>query len=46
MSAPSFWNQDHPLVAQYEELYAKLVPDAGNAETEEGEMLRAVSRLG
>lgn len=46
MSAPSFWNQDHPLFAQYEEMYAKLVPASGNAETEEGEMLRAASRLG
>lgn len=46
MTAPSFWTEDHPLFPQYKELYDKLVSASSNAETEEGEMLRAVSRLG
>lgn len=46
MSTLNFWNQQHPLFAQYERLYAQLVPASGSAETEEGEMLRAASRLG
>lgn len=46
MSVPNFWNQQHPLYNQYETLYHRLVPSYGSADSEEGEMLRAASKLG
>jgi len=41
----SYWGQDASYSEQYKELYDKLVPSEGEAETQHGEMLRCISRL-
>jgi len=41
----SYWNETGALNNEYHELYSKLVPDMGEAETVEGELIRSVSRL-
>ena len=40
-----YWNGKGPLFKEYKELYAKLVPDSGPADTIEGEVLRAASKI-
>jgi hypothetical protein len=42
----SFYDGTHPLTAKYQELYDALVPATDEADTVEGEALRAMSRLG
>jgi hypothetical protein len=37
---------DKKLEKRYSKLYEKLVPEEGKAETVEGEMLRAISKIG
>jgi len=41
----SYWNENGVYNNEYHELYKKLVPDMGEAETIEGELIRSVSRL-
>ena len=41
-----YWNNTGAYQKEYEELYAKLVPASGEAKTYNGELLRAISRLG
>ena len=41
----SYWGQDASYSEQYKELYDKLIPSRGEAETQHGEMLRCISRL-
>ena len=41
----SYWGNNGVYQKQYDELYEKLVPLSGEAETIHGEMIRAVSRL-
>ena len=43
---PNFWNKDHPLSQQAEELFQELVPISGNCQTLQGELLRASSKIG
>jgi len=43
---PDFWNGKHPLAEKAEELYNKLVPAVGKADSVVGELLRASSRIG
>lgn len=45
MARPNFWDNDHPLASQAQELYAKLVPDVGNCPTLQGELLRAANKI-
>lgn len=42
----SYWNNNGAYSKELLELYNKLVPDSGNAQTVHGELVRAVSRLG
>ena len=42
----SYWNNNGAYSKELYELYIKLVPDSGNAQTVHGELVRAVSRLG
>lgn len=42
----SYWNQEGAYDAEYREMYDRLVPSMGCAETLFGELIRAVSRLG
>jgi len=41
----NYWNNTGELQAEYDALYKKLVPTKGEADTEEGELLRAISSL-
>jgi hypothetical protein len=41
----AFCNSSHSLQNEYRELYKKLVPLSGEANTEHGELLRMISRL-
>lgn len=41
----SYWNNNGAYQKEYEELYEKLVPSSGDADSIHGEMIRAVSRL-
>lgn len=41
----SYWDNNGAYQEQYDEIYAKLVPSSGEADTVHGEMIRAVSRL-
>ena len=41
-----YWNNTGAYQKEYKELYAKLVPARGEAKTYNGELLRAISRLG
>ena len=41
----TYWNGKGQLSKEYNELYAKLVPDQGPADTIEGEVLRAASKI-
>lgn len=43
---PNFWDKTHPLANKAEELFEQLVPDSGNCETLQGELLRASSKIG
>jgi hypothetical protein len=43
---PTFWNNEHLMCAEYKRLHALLVPKEGPAETMEGELLRAASKIG
>lgn len=40
-----FWSSSHGLSNIYKELYDKLVPFVGEADTKHGELLRMISRL-
>ena len=40
-----YWSSKGPLSKEYKELFAKLVPDQGPADTIEGEVLRAASKI-
>ena len=42
----SYWNNNGAYSKELYELYNKLVPDTGNAQTVHGELVRAVCRLG
>jgi hypothetical protein len=42
----TFWNQEHPLSEQAQELFEKLVPMSGSCTTLQGELLRASTRIG
>lgn len=42
----SYWSNNGAYSKELYELYTKLVPDSGNAQTVHGELVRAVSRLG
>ena len=42
----SYWSNNGAYSKELYELYTKLVPDTGNAQTVHGELVRAVSRLG
>ena len=41
----SYWNNNGAYQKEYDELYEKLVPSSGEADTVHGEMIRATSRL-
>lgn len=41
----TYWNNEGKYQADYDRLWAKLVPDSGRAETMRGELLRAISRI-
>lgn len=41
----SYWNNNGAYQTELDELYKKLVPDMGEANTVHGEMIRAISRL-
>lgn len=41
----NFWDQDHPLSADYNRLYEDLVPSSGECKTLQGELLRAASKI-
>lgn len=41
----SFWSNNHPLQARADVLFEQLIPDSGDCETIEGEILRAAARL-
>jgi len=41
----SYWNENGAYQKEYDELYEKLVPIRGEADTVHGEMIRAVSRI-
>jgi len=42
----NFWDNDHPLAADYQRLYDELVPSSGNCATMQGEMIRAAGKIG
>lgn len=42
----SYWNSDGIYNEEYSKLYDELVPDQGEAETLNGELIRSISRLG
>ena len=42
---PSYWQETGEYQAVYDRLWEKLIPDCGEAETQHGELLRAISRL-
>ena len=42
----NFWDQTHPLSADYDRLNEQLVPVSGMCDTLQGEMLRAASKIG
>ena len=42
----TYWNNNGAYSKELLELYTKLVPDIGDAQTVHGELVRAVSRLG
>jgi len=41
----SYWERNGKYQKQYDDMYSKLVPDSGSAETLNGELLRSASRL-
>ncbi len=41
----SFWDGNHPRQKEYELLYGKLVPEQGEADTVNGELVRCISRF-
>lgn len=41
----AYWNGEGPHQAEYDRLWAKLVPDSGSAKTMHGELLRCISRI-
>ena len=41
----SYWNNNGAYQKEYDELYGKMVPSSGAAETLHGELIRAISRL-
>ena len=41
----SYWNRTGKHQEEYDKLYDAIVPNSGNSDTVEGEMLRAASRL-
>lgn len=45
MSKNNYWNENGKYQKEYNKLYNSLVPDTGNCNTLEGEMLRATSRI-
>ena len=46
MNVPNFWDKTHPLAEKAEALFEQLVPNSGNCETLQGELLRASSKIG
>ena len=44
-SENSYYNGNGAYQKEYEELYKKLVPNSGSAQTIHGELIRAISRL-
>lgn len=42
----NFWDQTHPLAADSDRLYEKLVPSHGMCNTLQGETIRASSKIG
>lgn len=42
----NFWDNTHPLAADYQRLNDELVPAMGNCATMQGEMIRATSKIG
>lgn len=45
-STANIWNGNHPQSPLYTKLYEQLVPDNGQCDTVEGELLRAASKIG
>lgn len=41
----SYWNNNGAYQKEYDELYGKMVPSSGAAETLHGELIRSISRL-
>lgn len=41
----TYWNHEGKHQAEYSRLYEKLVPASGRAETQHGELLRAICKL-
>lgn len=41
----SFWDNNHPLQETYQKLWDVNVPDSGDSDTVEGELIRAAGRL-
>jgi len=42
---PKYWNKKGKYQKQYNEMYVRLVPDSGEADTEHGEIIRIISRV-
>jgi len=42
----NFWDEAHPLSAEYQRLNEQLVPPMGECDTLQGELLRAASKIG
>jgi hypothetical protein len=42
---PKYWNQEGKYQEQYTIFFNELVPNSGEAETVEGELLRAITKL-
>lgn len=41
----AYWNQTSPYYEEYDEFWAELVPDSGESETLQGEILRSFGRI-
>jgi len=40
-----YWNETSPYYAEYQEFWDELVPESGEADTLQGELLRMISRI-
>ena len=45
LKGKSYWNSEGAYQKEYDQLYKELVPDFGEAETSDGELLRSITRL-